>query len=293
MLALAGVAVAIPADAAGRAPSMTIESNVPGLALKTSIDHHDGSMTAKWAAPTGESITVTGRPGARVKLSARTTPTGGQEVFSEVVIPEIDKTDTAAVNAMMDAYRTGKRSVTKDAINTGIDPAQADNISIQSYYDSWCVDVSLGSGAATEHFCDIRTKIQDNGGGDWYMGDEMTGTTSWHSGRALFSSYGGDAYSANNVVVKWAPSGTINPGSCGSNTQQVSYNGFSISSTSQVCPDSIDPYTNNLGGAGIEEFWHGCSAGSIGFNPVDVIHSPPSVSVGATLKGYIHTEWTC
>jgi hypothetical protein len=285
-------AFAAPVNAS-HAPSMSITSNVSDIALKASIDHHDGSMTAKWSAPTGESVTVTGRFGAKVNLTERTTSTSGKELFVEVTTPEIDKTNTAAVNAMMDAYKTGKRSVEKDATNTGIDAAQVSDVGVASIYDSWCVDVSLNSGAAKEHFCDIRTKVQDNGGGDWYMGDEMTGTTSWHSGQALFSSYGGDAYSSGNTMVKWNPAGTINPGSCSSNTQQVTYNGFSISSTSTVCPDRIDPYTNNLGGAGIEEFWHGCSAGSVGLNPVDVVHSPPSASVSATLKGYIHTEWTC
>jgi len=294
---VAGITSTSAPAVAALAPSphaMTMSTAIPGMAMRSSVDHGDGSVTVRWSAPTGEAVTVTGTPGAVVSATRRTTPTGGQELFVDVRTPDIDKADTEAVAKALNAYQTGMRSVQRDAANTGIPASEVSGIvPLTVIFDSWCVDVTLDS-RHWEHFCDVREKVQDNGGGDWYMGDEMTGSTTRTGGQYLYSSYGGVAYTANNTMVKWQPSADVVPSSgCATNTQKLSYNGVELSSETTVCPSVIHPYTNRLGGAGLEEFWHGCDDGVIGLNPVDVIHSPPSASVGATLKGYIHTEPSC
>ncbi|MDT4990625.1 MAG: hypothetical protein QOH97_517 [Actinoplanes sp.] len=292
---LATVDTAAAAAAPTRpAMSMNMVTGIKGMALKSIVDHGDGSMTAKWAAPAGEAVTVTGTPGATVSATQATTPTGGEEMYFEVTMPPIDKTDAAAVAAATAAFKTGKRSVLRDAANTGIATSEVASLAAASapIYDSWCVDVKLDN-EHKEHFCDVREKVQDNGGGDWYMGDEMSGSVQRTGYEWLYSSYGGVAYPSGNTMPKWAPTGELHPSACGENTAKVGYQGVELSSTTTICPDKIDPLTNNLGGSGLEEFWHGCDDGTIGLNPVDVIHSPPSASLSAKLKGYIHMEQYC
>jgi hypothetical protein len=273
-----------------------MSASIPKMALQASVDHGDGSVTSTWSAPTGEAVTVTGRPGATVKAEKKATGRQGAEMTVEVTLPPIDKNSDAMSKAIA-SFASGRRSVKRDAAHTGIPESEVSTNTVHTMdapiFDSWCTDYRLDDHHA-EHFCDIRRKVQDNGGGDWYLGDEMTGTTTNTGGWHLYSSYGGIVYPAGNEMVLWKPNQTIYPSACGKDTQKISYNGVELSTEATVCPDKIDPIPSGFGGPGIEVFWHGCAdQQSIGFDPIDIVHNPPGKSTQATLKAYVHTEAFC
>src|SRR5262249_59777331 len=97
-------------------------------------------------------------------------------------------------------------------------------------------------------------------GGDWHLVDKITGSSSVAGGALLplYSSYGGDSYASGNTMVQWAPTGSYHPSSCQTYTASLTYGAASVTAPATFCPDRMDIYTGNLGGEGIEEFWHGC-----------------------------------
>lgn len=298
--ATAALSIPFAVAHATTAPTATlfgIESTVPGMALQSAVDNKDGSATVTWAAPTGEHVTVTGRPGATVKVSG-TAGEGPGELTIRVTPAPLDKSDSKAVAEAFNDFASGRRSVYRDALRVGMTEAEAATIAHGKpgsmhvatggdIINSVCVDGSGDGGRAHIHFCDVQSVVQRNGS-DWYVGDEMTGTAqdTLHN---LFTTIGANIYGGGNTLVKWSPSGRINPSACASNTASVSWNGFSLSSTANACPDFIDPRVNPYG-PGFGEYWHGFTHAAVGLNPVDVVHNPPSASPWASLHWYLHWE---
>lgn len=276
------LAMAIPSATALAAPSvpaaparglvtgvMTMESSVPGLALTSSFANSDGTYTATWesSAGIGTEVQATAPAGTKVTLTQDTT----DGVASEV-------------------------TVTPPPLGKG----GAQPMGQPPVLNAWCTDLYMdkvnGKYQAHEHFCDTQYKVVDKGGGDWYILDKMFGTSSngQDGNYWLWSSYGGDSYPSGNTMVQWAPTGSFHPSACKSYTASLTYGGFSVSVPATYCPNTMDIYTGTLGGQGIEEFWHGCVwPGSVGFNPIDTVHNPPSASYNATLHAYMHLTHLC
>ncbi len=251
---------------------MTMITSVPGVALTSSVANVDGTYTLTWdaSAAGGTEVQATGPAGTTVSLSLTTTNTGEITGALDVTPPAVDKT-----LAMFQA-----------AQGTLVQPLQVAHA---------CATLSVAGGIATEYYCDLQTLRINNGGGDWYLSDEMEATTTLKKNPfyALYSSYVGDSYHSGNTMVQWQPNRTYNEGNCTNTTLGFSYQGVSISRTFTFCPTRVDPGINALGGPGIEEFWHGPVSGiingvSIGMSPIDLMHSPPAASAAFTVHAYIH-----
>ena len=94
--AVAALSLPFVAAHATTAPPPTmgfrLVSSIAGMALQSSIDNKDGSFTARWSAPTGEQVTITGRPGATVSISS-TAGTGPGDMTIQVDPAPLDKRD--------------------------------------------------------------------------------------------------------------------------------------------------------------------------------------------------------
>jgi len=250
---------------------MTMITSVPGVALTSSVANVDGTYTLTWdaSAAGGTEVQATGPAGTTVSLSLTTTDTGEITGALDVTPPPVDKT-----LAMFQA-----------AQGTLAQPLQV---------ASACGTLSVAGGIAKEYYCNIQTLEINNGGGDWYLSDEMTATTTLKkSFYSLYSTYVGDSYHSGNTMVRWQPTRTYTEDHCTDTTLGYSYQGVSISRTFTFCPTRVDPGINALGGPGIEEFWHGPISGifngiSIGMSPLDLMHSPPAASAQFVVHAYIH-----
>ena len=293
-LALAALAFpgsAIAAQSGATAPRagglFTLATAVPGMVLQESVLNTEGTATARWRAPDGTTVSVSGMPGATVRLTSVPGKHGGVSV--QVSTPGINKNNAAAVSNQLKAFAGGARSIYADALSTGMSPAQALSISRNvrpavTIENSLCInlnaDIHSGNAYATEHFCDIQYLDQANGG-DWYLSDTMTGT-----GRDIYWSLtqmkGTNYYGSGNSVVNWDPSSTIYRNSCGNVTFTITYGVVSVSSTADLCPNTIDPWIDGKG-PGFGEIWNGHTHEYVGLNPVDVIHDPPGASPALNL----------
>lgn len=268
---------ATPAPASGGS-SFTLISSVQGMTLHREVRHGDGTITATYNSTIG-AVAVTGDPGATVLIRTY----DGKDLSVVVQSPQLSK---EAARAAAVSYRTRGRSPAADARHAGVPATDSARTAPSEYiYDSWCVSVSGDSNRAYGHVCDVEKVMQQNGG-DWYIGDEVTGTGR-DTGNGLYSFLGADFYGSGNTLVKWAPSGTLHPSTCNTVTFGLSYGAASVSSTATLCPDTIDPVLNAYG-PGFGEFWHGNTKSYVGLNPVDVIHDPPGASPSGSLHVYIH-----
>jgi hypothetical protein len=150
--------------------------------------------------------------------------------------------------------------------------------------------VSGDGGDAYGRACDIQRMVQDNGGGNWIIGDEVTssgndtGPFRWDilEGLTAYVNYG-----ANNTIVKWVPNSTVTEGNCSTVSLGLSYDGVSLSDTQTICPDRMDPYGTNTSNK-FGSSWSGCDdpAYTEGTNSVDVDNNPwnasawPGITVG-------------
>ncbi|MGC9670962.1 hypothetical protein ACNTMW_30995 [Planosporangium sp. 12N6] len=166
--------------------------------------------------------------------------------------------------------------------------------------DSWCVDVSGdvkdGKAYAWGHGCNVRKVMQMNGA-DWYVGDQISGTANdtgnFTTGHALTNFRLRNDWDSGNTVVQYSPTGVVNTSSCGTFNPSLTFDKVTVSASSQLCADNLQPTFNGSFGFGAK--WNGCNAFNYnqGVAAVDVVHSPPSASLGATLYATIWWASLC
>ncbi|HEX6500215.1 MAG TPA: hypothetical protein VF054_14470 [Micromonosporaceae bacterium] len=257
-----------------------------------------GAWVASWAVGQA-TVKVAGMPGLTVHVDAAhaADPTGSVAV--SVTARHIDRTTMLAQRT---SYTAGGYLAYDEALAAGFTPGEASNV-VQvhavgpSYapgdiYDSWCVDTTGDSGYAWGHGCVVQKIIQMNGG-DWYLGDQISGTANdqsgFNTGNSLEAFRVRDDYPSGNTVVQYNPTGTVSTGSCTTFTPSLTYDGVTVSASANLCADNEQPSFNGSIGYGAK--WNGCDGfeQDEGVSAVSVIHSPSGASVSATL--YVTIWW--
>jgi hypothetical protein len=258
-----------------------------------------GDYTASWRVY-GGTVTVAGMSGSTVTVPSPVTSGSLSGVGVSLRAPDL-KAKGGSLTQMANAYRDAGKSPAQDALAVGFTSTQAARIAAGTtaahtvtpmtapgtIIYSGCANYTGDAGNAYGRACDVQKMMQDNGGGDWYVGDQVTGSGNnndwWNSltGLAGYVSYG-----PNNTIVEYAPNGTTSVGNCTTVGFSLGWNGVGLNTSSQVCPGTLSPYgppSNTVFGA----HWSGCNTGALtqGVNSDDVDHSPsgaasaPNVSV--------------
>lgn len=278
------------ADVTVAAPvGSTVTIDNPGGA-----DGNAGGVTASVTTPdpkqqpTISAAMASGQTFINNAIAAGATP---QEAFQMAADTHIDLGPNVTLENTL-AAMSGQRD--SNQTTTGNAAASPDAMTANSsgtIMASPCVKVTGDGGSAYGRFCDVQRLVQANGS-DWYMSDAGTGSgaeTGWSN---LSEFRGVIRYGSANTIVSWRPNGTIYKGSCQDNTQSLTFNGYSVSSTSTICPDEVDPFAPSDHAFG--ETWWGCEGGPVvGLNPVDIDHSPPSSDASVTVTATIAWTWPC
>jgi hypothetical protein len=287
--ATAGLAIAAAGPAEAATPAHSRQFHVLGAANVEFLGEHSigsGSYVASWLVD-GSKITVAGPAGLTVRVSAAAASAASGSVTASVTAPSRPKAQSLAELA---TTPTSAQSIRNDAYAVGYTPAQAARVSpatAGAIYDGWCVDVYGDSNHAHGHGCIERIIIQQNGG-DWYLGDEISGTgNDTGSSNSLTGFQVRDDYPNGNTIVQYSPSGTVNRSSCGTFNPSLTYKAISISSSSDVCADKVQPALNGSRGYGVH--WSGCDGfdEAEGLSSVSVVHSPSGASVASTLNATV------
>lgn len=121
-LATAGLSNASPAPTL----SMPLE---PGSGFKSvgEVVHSDGTVTDTWRRG-GSSVSVSGPTGTGVRIFENQRGAGKRMTRTlgvAATMPEVDKSDSRAVDAMLASYAANRRSVVQTAIRSGMEPKAA------------------------------------------------------------------------------------------------------------------------------------------------------------------------
>ncbi|WP_370100437.1 hypothetical protein [Streptacidiphilus sp. MAP12-20] len=287
--AITGLAALTPAQAA---PLHSQHFNITGLSGATFQAEHQlpgGYWTAQWKVQ-GHTVKVAALPGSTVVLKQ----THGK-VSAQVNTPNLKTTFHGDGRAAAFGYMASGASVIANAEAVGFTPAQAAKIaasaapkgrimpldtSVGGIIQSPCASVSGDAGNAWGQTCDIQKMLENDGGGNWYVGDQVTGSGNdpdWYaslSGLAADINYGG-----GNSMKQWDPSGYRDAGQCGTLSTSASWNGIGVSASSPLCPDHIDidgrATAQNYG-----SHWSGHDTGNRteGVASSDVVYSPGNAS---------------
>jgi hypothetical protein len=242
--------------------------------------------TVKVAAPTGSTVTVVA-PTAKSSGVAVTLPA-----------PKVKPT-----GMNRDSLKPSG-AVVPDALAVGFTPAQATAMvrkaqhTVHPMYNvgdimaTPCASVSGDSGRAWGRACDTQKFLQDHGGGNWIIGDEIVGSGNdcCISGSAnLTALTSWISYGANNSIFNWAPNATISVGSCTSYTASLGYNGSGVSATTNIC-DQLSPYDANTG-TQFGSTWGTCDwqGNTEGNASTDIDNNPSNASASVTL--HVSISW--
>lgn len=310
-LGLAVVAAAVatmsqPLWAAAAIPSLPAAAHSAHFQLVTSATNvtflgerqiPGGDFTAAWRLYS-ETVRVAGPSGSTVIVPK---PAAKQALVTVRPLASAHKGSLAALAA---AYALAGKSVVQDAMAVGYTRAEAMNLAAQApavdsvslayspgqIIQTPCASVSGDGNNAYGRACDIQRMVQDNGGGNWIIADEVTssgndtGPFRWNTLESLTAYVN---YGANNTIIKWTPNATITQGNCGTITLGFTYQGVGLSATQTVCPDRMDPYGTNTGNK-FGASWSGCDTSNYteGTTSVDVDNNPwnasdwPGLTVG-------------
>jgi hypothetical protein len=195
--------------------------------------------------------------------------------------------DTVIPNALAVGFTPAEAQALAHKVDAGVNP----QYSVGQIMATPCVSTSGDSGHAWGRACDTQKFMQDNGGGNWIIGDEVVGSgndpccgtanltnlTSWVS------------YGANNNIFHWSPNATISVGSCQTYTATAGYNGVGLSATTNVC-DQLSPYGaengRKFGSAWGTCDWQGQTEGNAS---TDIVNNPSNASSWVTMN--ISISW--
>lgn len=308
LLPALGVANANAATAKAT-PSVTIVGNTYGVTMHSQHANSDGSVTSTWENRAGQGFTYAGSPGAQISLTPAQHTVAGKTVHTLQMSVTLPGTAKSAIVADAAAYAASGRSVLKDALNSGADPATAKarlshagvnvaraagirpmSTGDNSIYSSWCVTpISGDAGNAKASGCVTRYLVQNNGGGDFYVSDDMEGLASdsndWADELSGFKIW--MDYTANNVVMHWIPDGQSGT-DCHDISAGATFGIASFTSTNTICGGSISTlYASNTSGLA----WSGYTTSQVGLEPIDEVHSPANASIGNSVL-HLSMTWS-
>jgi hypothetical protein len=316
-----------PAPVAASVPMSDVLEQASGYVGVREVVNDDGTVTDTYRNPSGAEVRVSGPRGMRIRIGPTVVSKAadGTAVHTQSVAarpPAIDKSSPGAADRAIAAYEAAGRSVVKDAIHNGMDPAAAQRlhggsgatssitattasevrlvgpnaVANGTIMMSWCADYQSSDGKAHGHACDIQKMDQDLGGGDWYLVDEQT-ASGWSTDTSLFPKRLTQlaqwvAYPSGNTIVSWRPNGTQTIGQCQTVTSGISSpkTGLNYSVSTNICPDNFGVYTITALQFGARWNGHEPSANYYeGSDGVDEVHSPPSAADSPSLS--VHIQW--
>lgn len=247
----------------------------------TTWKNHDTTVTV--AAPAGSTVTVESTGNA-----------------AQVGVTTPDKPKPARMTA--DRLRSAD-TVIPNALAVGFSPAEAQAMAhkaaaaaVNPMYSPGqimatpCATMSGDGGHAWSRACDTQKFVQDNGGGNWIIGDAVVGSgNDPYSTGVLTSLKSWVNYGPKNNIFDWSPNATIQVGNCQTYTASAGYNGVGLSASTNVC-DQLSPYgVGNPRGFGSQ--WGTCDWQNYteGNASTDVLRSPTGASAAVSL--FVKITW--
>ena len=276
----AGVVTTAQAAPKVHSKVFTLQTPAKDVRLLSEQQIPGGDWTASWIVQ-GETVKVAAPAGSTVVVAQP----DGKSASAMVRTPAQSKQGTS-LKSLAAAYAAAGKSVVQDAMAVGYTQAEAEALvggvhpaySPGDIISSPCASVTGDGGDAWGRACDVQKMMQDNGGGNWYVGDQVTGSGNDTNGRNSLSGLAADVnYGSGNSIIQWQPNSTVSTGSCTTRGYSLSYNYVNVSTSSTVCPDRMDPdgpSNTRFGG-----HWSGCDrwgADTEGVNSVDVVWNPSS-----------------
>lgn len=247
------------------------------------------SETVKVAAPAGTTVTLV-TPTSKSAGVAVTLPTRGLKP-AQMTAGRLRPASSVVPNAVAIGFTPAQVQALIPA-HSGIQP----QYSVGNIIATPCVSVSGDSGYAWGRACDTQKFLQDNGGGNWIVGDQVVGSgndpgfnTANLTALTAWVSYG-----ANNNIFNWSPNATVTTGGCGNYTASLGYNSTGVSASTTLCSDSLNPYDANSG-TSFGSSWSGCdnNAYTEGLASADIDNNPWNASDAVTLHLSISWNYWC
>jgi hypothetical protein len=269
-----------------------LKTTLSGVSFQGESQLSNGDYSASWKTPS-ETVKVAAPSGSTVIL---TTPTAN----SAGVAVALPSGGTKPTHVTADLLRPASAIVT-NAVAVGFTPTQAQALipghGIQPFYtvgqilETPCVSVTGDSGSAWGRACDTQKFVQDNGGANWVVGDQIVGSGNDPGSAALSNLKAWVSYGPNNSIINWSPNATVSVGGCTNWTAGLTYSGLNLSASTTICSDRVDPYDAG-GGTQFGSSWSGCDVSNYteGVAAVDVDNNPSNASFWVTLNIYI--GWT-
>jgi hypothetical protein len=279
---------------------MQLVTNGPSATRLSQHSIAGGDVVASWQVGAA-TVTAAALPGSTVTVSSfgPVGQAGGAE--ASVTLNAVNKTGANAADRAIKAYKSSGRSVYSEAVAVGYSPAEATKlqtnltsgplIASASIIGSACATVYGDAGSAYGRACVVQYLMQATQGGDWYIGDKITGSGSdsdWLWKLTGLQSW--ETYGSGNSIIDWSPGSTQFPSSCGNFTASLGFAGSGISASTTICPDRLDPkfFTRGFG-----TNWTGCDKNQYveGTPSVDLDHNLWWASIAVTI--HVAIWWNC
>jgi hypothetical protein len=284
----AGVATTAQAAPTVHSKAFTLQTPAKDVTFVGEEQIPGGDWTASWTV-NGETVKVAAPAGSTVIVAQ----TGGRSASALVRTPAQSKRGTS-LKSLATAYAAAGKSVVQDAMAVGYSSAEAQALAggVRPAFkpgdiiSSPCASVTGDGGDAWGRACDVQKMMQDNGGGNWYVGDQVTGSAdnSWNSLYDITGLAADVNYGSGNSIIQWQPNSTVSTGSCTTRGYSLNYNYVNVSTSSTICPDRMDPdgpSNTRFGG-----HWSGCDkwgSDTEGVNSVDVVSDPSNATANPGL----------
>lgn len=301
LLLFGGTAAQASAMAGVAAPAQSrhfhLRTTLSGVRFEHEAKLSNGDYTAVWKVA-GETIKVAAPSGSTVSVVARTPKTATVAISLPNAGPKPSHFDTSQLRLA--------NSIVPNARAVGFTPAQVRSLvksadrgigpryKVGDIIATPCASVSGDSGHAWGYACDTQKFLQDNGGGNWIIGDQVVGSGNdpcCVSGTANLSRLAAwVSYGSNNNIFSWQPNATVHEGGCSTWTASLGYNGTGLSASTVLCSDQLDPiYVGS--GTKFGSAWSGCDTGgdTEGMAAADIDNNPSNASDYVTL--YVSISW--
>lgn len=283
-----------PAGVADAPTAHRIVRGGSGYVLLSERANPDGTVTDTWGVSGTPRVAVTGRPGLTVTITPDAVG---------ATAPDIDKARVGVSNPPNDLAAGRSANMDGAAIQTSQLVQRRPHLAALAYsgtiYDSWCVQVFSPDGKVRTDACVTRYLDTDLGGGNWYLAHTINASgisndTNWFLPDRLDQVKSWMTYPSGNQYVQWTPGSSSGVGACGSyNIGIVSaQTGVSYSQSQTVCPNTLGPANldTSTSSPSFGSVWDGPAVRGEyrGTESVDLLHSPPGASIGATLWASEH-----
>ena len=311
MVALGCAALVAPAGAQAGAQTRTTVTSTGDGGYVTTVQYANGDSTSVYSTtPVAISSTIAGPDAGDTttgdplgtEVSGTVTPdTSGLPIVDGKATPpgdtitavdELEALGVAPSDAVSFAGFDSSGPV-KDTHGVGPGTTHATpaiGVSASQAYGPPLCTKSYGDGKRVYMYgCDQAYRVYMHGA-DWYLEDRYQASVVSHD-QAIFNPdkvtgvVFGDQYASGNVLYDWSPNETVPKGSCTTTTSTVEVKNYSLSQSSQQCPETFGPY--QFGTRIFTSKWDGQGDGpddeARSVTGASAWHSPPTASPGRSL----------